>query len=110
MLTWSSLLKEERVVFLALYVALKHLNKSYAAIGAIVAIASEIIALAYNSSPLSLNGGLVYLSDQYVAATTATQHIAFATAAEGLIAVTNAVAVAGYLDRDRHAGHLSRHA
>ena len=39
------------VVFLALYVALKHLNKSYAAIGALVAIASEIAALAYNSSP-----------------------------------------------------------
>ena len=39
------------VVFLALYVALKHLNKSYAAIGAVVAIASEVVALAANSSP-----------------------------------------------------------
>jgi hypothetical protein len=85
------------VVFLALYVALKHLNKSYAAIGALVAIASEVIALAYNSSPQSLNVGLVYLSDEYMAATTAAQHAAFATAAEGLIAVTNAVSAAGIL-------------
>jgi hypothetical protein len=85
------------VVFLALYVALKRLNKSYAAIGALVAIASEIAALAFSSSPQSLNGGLVYLSDQYMAATTAVQRIAFATAAEGLIAVTNAVAAAGIL-------------
>ncbi len=85
------------VVFLALYVALKHVNKSYAAIGALIGIASEVIALAYNSSPPSLNGGLVYLSDQYVAATTAAQRLAFATAAEGLIAVANAVAAAGIL-------------
>ncbi len=38
-------------VFLALYMALRQLNKSYAALGTIVAIASEVIALAYNSSP-----------------------------------------------------------
>src|SRR3989440_4259516 len=85
------------VVFLALYGALNHLNKSYAALGALVGIASEVIALAYNSSPPSLNGGLVYLSDQYVAATTAAQRAAEATAAEGLIAVSNAVNAAGIL-------------
>ncbi|HAE84434.1 MAG TPA: hypothetical protein DCK85_13680 [Ktedonobacter sp.] len=85
------------VVFLALYMALKHLNKSFAAIAALVAIAYGVIALALNSSPPSLNGGLVYLSDQYATATTAAQHIAFATAAEGLIAVTNAVNSAGIL-------------
>jgi hypothetical protein len=85
------------IVFLALYVALKHLDKSYAALGAIVAIASEVIALAYNSSPPSLNGGLVYLSDHYVAATTAAQRAALASAAEGLIAVSNAVNTAGIL-------------
>jgi hypothetical protein len=85
------------VVFLALYVALKHLNKSYAAIGALLGIASEVAALAYNSSPQSLNGGLVYLSDQYMAAITAAQRLTFATAAEGLIAVTNAVSAAGVL-------------
>src|SRR5436305_8847516 len=55
------------VVFLALYGALKHLNKSYAALGALVGIASEVIALAYNSSPPSLNIGRLYLSDQYMA-------------------------------------------
>src|SRR5436190_1481387 len=85
------------VVFLALYAALKHLNKSYAALGALLGIASEVAALAYNSSPQSLNGGLLYLSDQYVAATTAAQRIALATAAEGLIAVANGVAAAGIL-------------
>jgi Domain of unknown function (DUF4386) len=85
------------VVFMALYEALKHLNKSYAAIGAIIAIASEVIALALNDSPPSLNGGLVYLSDQYMTATTAAQHVALATAAESLIAVTNAVASCGIL-------------
>jgi uncharacterized protein DUF4386 len=85
------------VVFMALYVALKHLNKSYAAIAAVVAIASQVVGLAFNGSPPSLNGGLVYLSGEYVAATTAAQHTAFATAAEGLIAVTNAVNSAGIL-------------
>jgi Domain of unknown function (DUF4386) len=85
------------VVFLALYMALKHLNKSLAAIGAVFAIVSEAVGLAFNGSPQSLNGGLVYLSDQYVAATTAAQHIAYATAAESLIASTNAVNAAGIL-------------
>lgn len=85
------------VVFLALSVALKHLNKNYAAIGALLGIASEVVALAYNSSPPSLNGGLVYLSDHYVAAMTAAQRAAFATAAEGLIAGSNAVNAAGIL-------------
>lgn len=85
------------VVFLALYGALKRLNKSYAALGALVGIASEVIALAYNSSPPSLNTGLVYLSDHYAAATTAAQRATFANAAEGLIAVSNAVNGAGIL-------------
>ena len=44
------------IVFLALYMALKHVNKSLAAIGALIAIASQIIGLAYSSSPQSLNG------------------------------------------------------
>ncbi len=88
------------VVFLALFVALKHLNKSYAALGALVGIASEVIALAYNSSPPSLHVGLVNLSDQYAAATAASseaQRVSLATAAEGLIAVSNAVNAAGIL-------------
>jgi uncharacterized membrane protein YvlD (DUF360 family) len=85
------------VVFLALYPALKYLSKSYAALGALLGISSEIAALAYSSSPQSLNGGLLSLSDQYVVATTAAQHTALATAAEGLIAVANEVAAAGIL-------------
>ncbi len=85
------------VVFLALYAALKHVNKSYAAIGVLFGIASEVAALAYNSSPQSLNGGLLSLSDQYVAATTTAQRINLATAAESLIAVANGVAAAGIL-------------
>lgn len=85
------------IVFLALYAALKDLDKSYAAIGAVVGIASEIVALAYNSSPPSLNGGLLYLSDQYGAATTDARRAALATGAEGLMAVSNAVNAAGIL-------------
>ncbi len=85
------------IVFLALYMALKHLNKSLAAIGALIAIASQIIGLAYNSSPQSLNGALVLLSGQYMAATTAVQRAAFATAAESLIAMANAVSASGIL-------------
>jgi hypothetical protein len=85
------------IVFLALYMALKHLNKSLAAIGALIGIASQIIGLAYNSSPQSLNGALVLLSSQYMAATTAIQKAAYATAAESLIAMTNAVSASGIL-------------
>jgi hypothetical protein len=85
------------VVFLALYMALKHLNKSYAALGALIAISSEIIALAYNSSPPSLHTGLINLSDHYMAATTTAQQATIATAAESLIAITNAVNTAGIL-------------
>lgn len=85
------------IVFLALYMALKHMNKSLAAIGALIAIASQIIGLAYNSSPQSLNGALVLLSDQYMAAISAVQKASYATAAESLIAVANAVNASGIL-------------
>lgn len=85
------------VVFLALYMALKHVNKSFAAIAALVAIASEVTAAAFNSSPQSLNAALILLSDQYVSATAEAQRLAFATAAESLIATTNAVNLAGVM-------------
>jgi hypothetical protein len=85
------------VVFLALYVALQRVDKSYAALGALIGGASEVVALAYNSSPPSLNGSLVYLSDHYMAATTDAQRVALATAAEGLMAASNAVNAAGIL-------------
>ncbi len=74
------------VTFMAIYMSVKHLNKSYAAIGAVIAIATQFLFLAY--FPVVM--GLVYLSDQYVAATTAEQRIALATAAEGLVAQNNA--------------------
>jgi predicted Zn-dependent protease len=77
------------VVFLALYMALKHVNKSLAAIAALIAIASEVTAPAVNSSPQSLNAALILLSNQYAAATADAQRLAFATAAESLIATTN---------------------
>lgn len=79
------------VVFLALAVALKHLDKSYAALGALVGIGSEVAALAYNSSPPSLHSGLPYLSNQFAAATTDAQRASLAAAAEALIAASNAV-------------------
>jgi Domain of unknown function (DUF4386) len=79
------------VVFLALYVALKHLSKSYAAIGAVVGIVGVVLSLV----PFSIVGGLAYLSDQYVAATTLAQRADFATAADSLIAQNNIVSVGG---------------
>jgi len=85
------------IVFLALYMALKHLNKSLAAIGALIAIASQIIGLAYSSSPQSLNGALVLLSSQYMEATTAIQKAAYAAAAESLMAMANSVSASGIL-------------
>jgi hypothetical protein len=85
------------VVFLALYMALKHVNKSFAAIAALIAIASEVTAPAVNSSPQSLNAALILLSDQYAAATADAQRLALATAAESLVAATNAVTFAGIM-------------
>lgn len=58
---------------------------------------SEVVALAYNSSTPSLNGSLVYLSDHYMAATIDAQRVVLATAAEGLMATSNAVNTAGIL-------------
>jgi Domain of unknown function (DUF4386) len=85
------------VVFLALYAALERVNPSFAAIGALIGVASEIIALAYNSSPPSLNPGLLQLSNQFAIANSDAQRLSLATAAEGLMAVSNAVNAAGIL-------------
>ena len=84
------------VVFLALYRALKHLDKSNAALGSLLGIASEVLTLAY---PTTGEGApsLVYLSDQYVAATTDEQRAAFASAAEGFIAQNNIPSAPGIL-------------
>ena len=84
------------VVFLALYQALKHLNKSYAALGALAGFVSWVLGLAIPTT----GGGapvLVYLSDQYMTATTSAQHTAFATAAEVFIAGNNITYAAGIL-------------
>jgi hypothetical protein len=85
------------VVFLALGAALKDVNKSWAALGSLVGIVSEGVALATGGSPQSLHGGLVLLSDQYMHAAGDAQRSALAGAADGLVAVVNAVSAAGIL-------------
>jgi hypothetical protein len=84
------------VVFLALFQALKHLNKSYAALGALAGFVSWVLGLAI---PITGGGApvLVYLSDQYMTATTAAQHTAFATAAEVFIAQNKTTSASGIL-------------
>ena len=85
------------VAFLALPMALKHLNKSYAAIGALIGIGSWALTLAW---PTTGGGGyaLVYLSDQYLAATTTAQRAAFAAAAEGFLAQNTIPTAIGILE------------
>ncbi len=73
------------VVFAALFAALKHLNKGYAALGALIGITMQILFVAYY--PVLL--GLVHLGSHYMTVDPAHQ-IAFATAAEALIAQNNA--------------------
>lgn len=84
------------VVFAAVAVALKDVDKSVAAIGGLFGIASEVIALALGSSPQSLHGGLVVLSNAYRAAGEA-ERTRLVSAADALIAATNAVSWAGIL-------------
>jgi len=85
------------VVFLAVGVAVKDVDKNLAAIGGLFGVASEVIALALGSSPQSLHGGLVLLSDSYAAAQTDAQRVSLAGSADTLIAATNAVSWAGIL-------------
>lgn len=85
------------VVFSAAAVALKDVNKSIAAIGGLFGIASEVIALALGSSPQSLHGGLVVLSNTYRDAGGDAEGAGLVGAAEALIAATNAVSWAGIL-------------
>jgi hypothetical protein len=84
-------------VFLAVAVSLKDIHKSLAALGGLMGIVSEVLALALGSSPQSLSGGLIYLSDQYVAATVEAQRSALSAAAESFLANANAVSSAGIL-------------
>jgi hypothetical protein len=84
-------------VFTALTVALLSVEKNLAVIGGLFGVASEIIALSLGSSPQSLHGGLVVLSDSFATADSEAQRSALAGAAEALIAATNAVSWAGIL-------------
>lgn len=81
------------IIFMALFAALQQLNRSLAAIGALVGIVSVVFC----ELPLTLLFGLVPLSDQYAAATTAAERTAVATTADGLLAQINAVSVGGVL-------------
>jgi hypothetical protein len=85
------------VVFVAGAMALKHVDKSMALIGGLFGVASEITALAVGSSPQSLNGGLVVLSTAYQSATTPEERAGLASAADAIIATTNAMPWAGVL-------------
>ena len=80
-----------------LALALKGANKSMAAIGGLFAVVSETIAMALGSSPQSLHGGLVVLSSSYTTAQTDAERARLLSAADALIAATNAVSWAGIL-------------
>jgi hypothetical protein len=73
------------VAFVALFVALKHIDKSYAALGAVVAVTCHILFMAYY--PVLM--GTIYLSDKLVAAPI-DQQVMLGTAAESLMAINNA--------------------
>lgn len=73
------------VAFVALFVALKHLDKSYAALGAVVAVTCQLLFLAYY--PVLL--GMIYLSDKFVEASPAGQAMLGASA-DSLMAINNA--------------------
>lgn len=84
------------VTFLALWPALKELDKSYGAIGIVLSVAAWAVSLAYPAT----GGGapaLVYLSDQYAAASTDAQCTVFASAAEGFLAMNDVPTIIGVL-------------
>jgi hypothetical protein len=85
------------VVFTAVAVAIKDRNKSVAAMGGLFGVASEVVALALGSSPQSLHGGLVVLSNAYQDAAGDAERASLTSAADALIAATNAVSWAGIL-------------
>lgn len=85
------------VMFAAVAVALAGASKTLAAVGGLFGVSSQIVALAVGSSPQSLHGGLVLLSDAYTAAGTDAERAGLASAADALIAATNAMPWAGIL-------------
>jgi len=84
------------VTYLALYPALKHLDRSLAALGAVVGGSAWALTLAI---PTTTTGApaLVYLSDQFMAAADPARRAVFATAAEALIAQNRTTVVVGPL-------------
>lgn len=91
------------IVFAALTAALisvnplSSVNRSLAVLGGLLGIVSETIALALGSSPQSLHGGLVVLSNSWAASTSEVERAGLVSAADALIATTNAVTWAGIL-------------
>lgn len=73
------------VTFVALYPALSHLDKPTTTIGVVMGVSCMILFIAY-FPPVN---GLVYLSDQYVAASDLTHKRALAAGAEALVAQMN---------------------
>lgn len=69
------------VAFVALYVALQHVDRALAAVGAIVSVTTQVLFMAY--FPVLL--GLAYLAEQYAEAAPQRQ-AELATAADALIA------------------------
>ncbi|HEX7537968.1 MAG TPA: DUF4386 family protein [Dermatophilaceae bacterium] len=85
------------VTYLALYPALKGLNKSLAALGAVVGGSAWGLILAI---PTTTTGApaLVYLSGQFMAAADPARRAALATAAEALIAQNRTTGAVGPLE------------
>ena len=73
------------IAFAALFLALKNVNKSYALIGALIAITCHILFIAYY--PVLL--GLTNLAESYQSAAI-TQKLALIAAADALLAINNA--------------------
>ena len=84
------------VVFVALYVALAPLSRSWALLATVVGGLPWALLLAV---PVSSRGSLslVYLSDMYTTAGSDGKRAVFATAAEAIIAENNTPAIAGLL-------------
>ena len=84
------------VTYLALYPALKHLDRSLAALGVVVGGSAWALTLAI---PTTTTGApaLVYLSDQFMATADPARRAEFATAAEALIAQNRTTVVVGPL-------------
>jgi hypothetical protein len=84
------------LVFAALGPALFRADRTKAALGALVGIASEIVALSVLSSPQSLHAGLLVLAADWAKAD-ALQRPALAAAAQALAATANSVTPAGIM-------------